>query len=99
MSKSSFLLVLFLVLLAAASLKYGGARLEKLGGDIRYEARAGFASLLGDVHEIMLQAESAPDNLKALWDDMRKDLRILKADATGDAHLAVKRISALIKTT
>jgi hypothetical protein len=96
-SKSSFLLLL-LVLAAAASLQSGGARLGNVGKDLRYEAGADIVSLKDDMREIRAQAETAPYDFRALWNDAIRDFKILKADVAIDARLAARRIATLIKT-
>jgi hypothetical protein len=98
-SKSSFLLLSSLAFLAAASLQSGGARSGDVGNDFRYEAGADIASLKDDMREIRAQAETAPCDFRALWNDAVRDFRILKADVAIDARLAARRIATLIKTT
>jgi hypothetical protein len=101
-SKSSFF-SLFLLSVAslatAAVLRPGGAWLGDIRSDVQYEARAEVASLKDDAHDIRALAESAPNQLKAIWNDASRDFRILKADLTIEARLAARRISTLIKTT
>jgi hypothetical protein len=97
LSKPSFLL--FLLLAIAGSLHSVGARLGNIGRDLQYEARVDVASLMDDVHEIRSSADRLPSEVKALWDDVGREFRTLKADLTVDARLAAKRISDLIKTT
>lgn len=67
--------------------------------DIRYEVGADIASLKDDLREIRARAESAPNQLKALWNDASRDFSILKANLTIEARMAARRISTLIKTT
>ena len=66
---------------------------------LRSEARADIASIGEDMHAIQNQAARTPGELKSLWNDIRKYLRQIEADAAADARVAGERISTLIKTT
>jgi hypothetical protein len=100
-SKSSFLLLFLPVvfLAAAASLQSGGAWWGDVRSDLRSEANADCDAVKEDAYQLRLQAESAPNQLKALWNQATNDFRILKADVSIDARMAAKRLSTLIKTT
>jgi hypothetical protein len=97
-SKSSFLLLIILpvaFLASAASLHSGGAWRGEIRSNLRYEARAGFDALEAEAQGLRVQAESAPNRFRALWNDVTTEIGILKADVSIDARMAAKRLSTL----
>jgi hypothetical protein len=98
-SKSSFFFLSVAFLGAAVSIQPGGVRPEEVCRAFRYEARANIALLKDDAHAIRSQAERAPSAFQNFWDDLRRGLRTLKADAAADARIAARRFSILVKTS
>jgi hypothetical protein len=100
-SKSSFLLLFSLVafLAGAASLRSGGAWWGDFRRDLRHEARGGIYALKDDAREFRARADAVPNQVRALWNDLSNELRILEADVSSDARMAAKRLATFIKTS
>jgi hypothetical protein len=101
-SKSSFILLLFLsvaFLASAASLQSGGVWWGEIRGGLQYEVHADLDALKYDAYQLQVHAESAPHHFRSIWHNAGNDFRILKADVSIDARIAAKHFSILIKTT
>jgi len=98
--KSLFLLLFLVALLAATvSLRNGGVRLGKINRAVEEESRADIAALRDDVRALRIQAKLAPFKLRVLWNDARRDVRVLEADAAAHARITARRIATLIKAS
>jgi hypothetical protein len=91
-------LFLFLSLaLLTARLQSDGVRWGEINQAVQSEARADISAIKDDVRMTRIQAEWASIELRVLWDDTRREVRILTAEVVANAHTATRRISTLIK--
>jgi len=82
-----FLLSFIACLAIVAGLRSGGAWRGKVNRALRTETTATADSLRDDMHEV-----------RSLWDDTRRELHELEADAAEYSRIAVRHISTMIGT-